>query len=166
MKKFIIFILVNLLMLPVFSSVAFGYSFAPVGQMAPSKVASGSLSLAFLFSPWSEKHIADVEVETLLAPVDPYFILNMKLSATIFQTTKHPFNFMFPNKVYWAPKVLVGAQYMIASSWYLYCSISPFSFYDTHYNYEFLSPYILYDFSNEKLGYGAYIMRFTVFMDV
>lgn len=165
MRKIISVLILLLILTPVLATVQGGYSLAPVGEHSPLGDDFGALSMAVSFSPWAETRVGDMEVELLLSPVAPFFNgINMKISSPLFLTVRHPFGFMFPNPVYWAPRVSVGAQYRMDTEWNLYASFSPFTFQDTRYIYEFLSPYMLYNFNENKWGYGAYILRFTVFL--
>lgn len=165
MRRFIVVISLLLILTPVFATVQFGYSLAPVGEHSPLGDNFGALSISASLSPWAETRVGDMEVEVLLSPVSPFFNgVNMKVSSPLFLTVKHPFSFMFPNPVYWAPRISVGAQYRMETEWSLYASLSPFTFQDTRYIYEFMSPYVLYNFEENKWGYGAYILRFTVFL--
>ena len=165
MKKVLVLLLVSVLLLPLSATVMGGYSLSMVGEKSPVDSAFGALSISALFSPWSETHVGDIEVEALLSPVSPFFNgVNMKISSPLFLTIHHPFAFIFPNTVYWAPRLTFGAQYRMEDEWNLYMGFAPLSFQDTGYNYEFLSPYALYNVKENKWGYGAYIMRFTVFL--
>ncbi len=101
----------------------------------------------------------------MLSPVSPFFNgVNIKISSPLFLTIKHPFSFIFPNTVYWSPRLTVGTQYRMDNEWNLYLSLAPLSFQDTSYIYEFFSPYALYNANENSWGYGAYIMKFTVFL--
>ncbi len=165
MKKALLLLLALLLMFPLFSSVQAGYSFSVTGEHSPLDDNFGALSLSFNFSPWADTHVGDMEAEVLLSPVSPFFNgARIKLSSPLMLLMKHPFAFMFPNTVYWAPRLTFGCEYRMQNEWNLYLSLAPFSFQDTGYIYEFLSPYALYNIQENKWGYGAYIMRFTVFL--
>lgn len=164
MKRIILSIAIILSVIPIHASVAFGYSLSMVGEKSPIDTPFGALSASMVFSPWKETHVLDFEGEVLLSPVDPYFNgVNMKVSSPIFLSRYNPFSFMFPNSVYWSPRLSLGAQYRMDSEWNLYLGISPLSFQDTGYIYEFFSPYALYNISDNSWGYGMYIMRFSVF---
>ena len=165
MKKVILLLLVSILLFPLFANVSFGYSLSLVGEQSTKGEAFGAISIASVFSPWNETHVGDVEVEALLSPVAPFFNeVNMKISSPLFLTTSHPFSFIFANAVLWTPRLAFGAQYRLESEWSIYMSFAPLSFQDTGYIYEFLSPYALYNPSQNKWGYGAYIMKFTAFL--
>ncbi len=147
-----------------FSKPGFGWSLAPVGELLPSGGAYGALGASFVFSPWVNRHVGDIEAELQFAPVSPYLeAVNLKLSSPLFWLIKNPFRFIFSNSVYWAPKLALGAQYRMPNDWAVYMSIAPLSFQDNEYVYEFLSPYVLYDFENNRWGWGAYIMKFAYF---
>lgn len=164
MKRLLVVLICCSLLLPLTATVQGGYSMSMVGEHSPLDDNFGALSISALFSPWAETHVADIEAEVLLSPVKPFFNgVNLKVSSPIFLLLKHPFNFMFPNTVFWAPRLSVGAQYRMNTEWNLYFSLAPFSFQDTKFVYEFLSPYALYNFKENKWGYGAYIMKFSVF---
>lgn len=165
MKKFIIVITIAVLAFPLYASVAFGYSIAPVGEKSPLGDSFGALNTSFVLSSWKEKHIADIELGVNLSLVDPFFNgVDIKVSSPIFLSRYNPFSFIFPNSVYWSPRLSVGAEYRLDDEWNLYLSLAPLSFQDTGYIYEFFSPYALYNIDENSWGYGLYIMRFTVFL--
>lgn len=165
MKKLFMIFLIIVVLLPLGAKVQGGYTIAPVGEHSPLSNNFGAIGFSAILSPWAETHVGDMEIEVLLSPVAPFFNgVNMKVSSPLFLLLNHPFDFIFPNAVYWAPRLSIGAQYRMDTEWNLYLSLSPLSFQDTNYIYEFLSPFALYNIKENKWGYGAYIMRFTVFL--
>lgn len=165
MKRAVLILVISLLLVsPLFANIGMGWSVAPVGELVPDGSAFGALGIMFSLSPWVERHIGDLEVEVLLAPVDPFLDgINIKATTPIFCLLKNPFSFIFSNAVYWAPKIAIGTQYRMPNKWMLYMALSPFSFQDNEYVYDFLSPYVIYDIEENKWGWGAYIMRFSYF---
>ena len=165
MKRLIIaaMILVSIAV-PLSANPGFGYSLAPVGERSTDGSEFGALAMSVSFSPYVELHLFDMDAEVMLSYTSPFFNgVKIRLSSPVFKTEKHPFNFMFPNSVSWAPKISAGAEYRMSDEWALYFSLSPFSFFDTGFGYEFFSPYGLYDFKRQSWGWGIYIMRFSVY---
>ena len=165
MKKLILSIAISMaLVLPLSAVPGFGYSISPVGERSADGAEFGALAISLSVSPYMELHLFDMDAEVLLSYTSPFFNgARLRLSAPLFKTEKHPFNFMFPNAVSWAPRISAGAEYRMPDEWSLYFSLSPFSFFDTGFGYEFFSPYGLYDFRRQSWGWGIYIMRFSVY---
>ena len=163
MRKIVIALSLLMLSLPVFASPSFGYSLAPVGAATPTGH-YGGLTISAIFSPAKELHTGDISVSVDLSPVSPFFEgVTMSVSSPLFILLNHPFPWIFSNQVLWAPTMMAGAQYRLGNEWSIVFGLSPFTFQDTHFVYEFLSPYALYSFTSEKWGWGMYVMRFSYF---
>ena len=145
------------------SSAALGYSLAPVGVMSPS-AEYGGLTASFIFSPYEDVHAGDISISVDLAPVEPFFEgVSVAVSSPLFLTSDHPFSWAFSNPVLWAPRLSAGAWYRLGGSWEVMAGLAPFAFQDTHFIYEFLSPFALYSITAERWGWGMYVMRFSYF---
>ncbi len=167
MKRVAFALLLIIFCMPAFAAPGFGYSIAPLGEESADKNGFGALAISASFSPSVGTHVLDLDAEVMLSYTSPYFNgLKLRASSPLFWTERHIFSFLFPNPVYWAPKVAAGAEYRMPDQWALYFSLSPLSFFDTSFSYEFFAPYGLYDFSRRSWGWGMYIMRFSVFFGV
>ena len=162
MRRLMIASLVLLSSLSLFSAPAVGYSLAPVGEMGEETY--GALNIALFFSLDRDSHAGDMEISVDLSPYGKVFQgVNARISTPVFATTDHPFNVLFPNAMMWAPKLSVGALFRMPSDWAVTVGLSPFSFYDTNYVFEFLSPYVLYSITCNKWGWGMHVVRFSYF---
>ena len=163
MRKLFIAFLLLLASSSLFAAPSFGYSLAPVGAMTATGN-YGGLTISAIFSPSKELHTGDISVSVDLSPVTPFFEgVKMNVSTPLFILLDHPFPWIFSNQVLWAPTLMAGAQYRLKNDWSLLFGIAPFTFQDTHFVYEFLSPYAIYSFTSEKWGWGMYVMRFSYF---
>ncbi len=164
MKRISLFCALALLACSLFAKAGFGYSIAPFGESAADKDDFFALSTAFIFSPDAVHHIGDIEADVALSYTKPYFNgVKLKISSPLFILKNHPFNFLFPNSVLWAPKLSVGGEYRMDKDFALYFSLAPLAFFDTEFSYEFFTPFGLYDFDKKEFGWGMYIMRFSVY---
>ncbi len=166
MKRLVLLVFLFLLALScAFASVGFGYSVAPVGQREIDIDDSFcAISLAGLFSIDIDHHYLDMELDVLLSPVHPFFNgINLLFSCNPFELKNHPFKFIFSNPVLWSPKITAGVQYRLGSEYNLVLGLSPLLFLDPKYMYEFFSPYAIYNWEENKWGYGIYIMKFSFF---
>lgn len=163
MKKLLIVLLILLSSIPIFSSVSFGYSLAPVGAMTPTGN-YGALTISAVFSPYKETHIGDIELSADISPVYPFFEgARAKLSTPVFMLLDHPFEWAFSNPIIWSPLLSVGAEYRLMNEWSITMGLSPFAFQSTHFIYEFLSPYAIYSITSDKWGWGMYVVKFSYF---
>lgn len=164
MKRLSLLFALALLSFSLFAKAGFGYSIAPFGESAADKEDFFALSTSLIFTPNLEHHIGDIEADVALSYTKPYFNgVKLKVSSPVFVLKNHPFNFLFPNSVLWAPKVSVGGEYRMDKDLALYFSLSPLAFFDTEFSYEFFTPFGLYDFDRKEFGWGMYIMRFSVY---
>ena len=162
MKRIIIVLSILASSLSIFASPGLGYGLAPVGQKDPTGGSFGGASISLFLSPSVDLHVAELESEVVLSPW--FESASFKLSTSLFTTTHHPFSWMFPNTMMWAPRIGGGMQYRDDEGWNAIISFSPLCLYDTQFMYEFLSPYALYSIDKDKWGYGVYIFRFSYFM--
>ena len=142
---------------------AVGYSLAPVGEMNAAG-SFGALNIALMFSMDRDVHAGDIELSVDISPYGRVFQgVDMRISTPLFAITDHPFNVLFPNVMMWAPRVSVGTLFRMPDDWCMTAGISPFAFHDTNYVFEFLSPYVLYSITDDKWGWGMYVVRFSYF---
>lgn len=164
MKRLVLFFALLIVAAALFGGVGIGYSIAPFGEVAADNSEFYALSSSFIFSPSLKNHIGEIEADVALSYTAPFFNgLKLKLSSPLFILKNHPFDFLFPNDVLWAPKLSLGAEYRMKRDIALFAALSPFAFFDTDFAYEFFSPFVLYDFNQKNLGLGMYIMKFSVY---
>ena len=163
MKKILLAVIILLSAFNIFSSASFGYSLAPVGAMTPTGN-YGALTISAIFSPYKETHIGDMELAIDLSPVYPFFeSARARIQSPVFLLLHHPFSWMFHNSVIWSPLLSFGAEYRLRNEWSITMGLSPFAFQNTHFIYEFFSPYAIYSITSDKWGWEMYIMRFSYF---
>ena len=145
------------------ASPSFGYSLAPVGVVTPSG-SYGGLSISAIFAPYDEAHAGDIAVTVDLSPVKPFFEgVSMTFSSPVFRLLEHPFSWAFTNSVVWAPVFTAGVQYRLGNEWNMLVGFAPLAFQDTHFVYEFFSPFAIYSIKADEWGWGCYILRFSYF---
>lgn len=163
MKKLVIAAILILSSSFLAASPAFGYSLAPVGVVTPSG-SYGGLSISAIFAPYDEAHAGDIAVTVDLSPVKPFFEgVSMTFSSPVFRLLRHPFSWVFTNSVLWAPVFTAGVQYRLGNEWNMIVGFAPLAFQDTHFVYEFFSPFAIYSIEADEWGWGCYILRFSYF---
>lgn len=163
MKRVLIILLLSLSSIQLFSKPAFGYSIAPVGEMG-SNGSFGAFNIALMFTLERNVHAGEFEISVDLSPYGKVFQgVDMKVSTPLFAITDHPFNVLFPNTMMWAPRLSAGALFRMPDEWAVAIGLSPFAFHDANYVFEFLSPYVLYSITEDKWGWGMYVVRFSYF---
>ena len=160
MKKMISFIAIALLSLSLWAGWGGGYSVSPMGEVFSGESFGGAAISGYL-SPTGLRNIGKVEVDLLVSLTSPRFRgANFTISAPLFQSVRHPFNYIFSNTVLWQPSVALGTQYRRSGEWRAMVKFSPFVFQDTAFTYEVLSPYIALGMDGD-LGWGITIMKFS-----
>ena len=89
--------------------------------------------------------------------------VSMTFSSPVFRLLRHPFSWVFTNSVLWAPVFTAGVQYRLGNEWNMIVGFAPLAFQDTHFVYEFFSPFAIYSIEADEWGWGCYILRFSYF---
>ncbi|MGN1164686.1 MAG: hypothetical protein ACI4S4_07790 [Candidatus Ornithospirochaeta sp.] len=160
MKKTISILILAVISLSLWAGWGGGYSISPVGEVFGDDNFGGAAISGYV-SPTGLRNVGKVECDLLLSLSSPAFRgVNMTLSTPLFQTVRHPFNYVFSNTVLWQPTVALGAQYRRGGEWRAMIEFAPFTFQDTAFMYEVFSPYISVDMDGD-MGWGICIMKFS-----
>jgi hypothetical protein len=157
-----------LVLLFLFSSLAlavaapsFGYSVTGRGETFQSDFGGAGLSL--VFEPF-EYGIATLEAGAIVGndSVGGFCIpeLYVSLSTPVFYVLS-PFDFLFANKMIWAPRLSVIAAWNSDFTFRPGLGFSPFHFEDPSFRYDFLAPYVLTDTAFDDWGWGIDVLRVT-----
>lgn len=162
MKKFSLVLIILLFSSSLFA-LSFGYTLDGYGESTFSD-STGGLKVSLALSFDKDRHIGDLGADVVFGFNSQFFEgVDLHISSPLTLTADHIFKNFFINKVYWAPSVKVGSSWRMGDDGVrVLFSLLPFRFIDTHFIYEFLSPYIL--IRNGIEGWGFTIMKFTAFI--
>ena len=160
MKKCILIISLLLVASVVIASPSFGYLASGKGGSLESSY--GGVSLGLVFEPFT-MGIAKVETSINIGPdsikgfcVNDY---NISFSTPIFYILS-PFDFLFTNKMIWAPQLGVFVGWNASFQFQYGASLSLLHFEEPRFRFDYLAPFIVTsDF--HKLGWGLDVLKIT-----